>query len=168
MWIAGAVLLAGGCAGYQVGARSLFPQDIQTVYVPVFDSTSFRPYLGERLTEAVIKEIESRTPYKVVGAATADSILSGRVVSDRKQILVQSQTDEPRQFEMTMVVQVSWVDRNGAYLRDSEPVNVPPEVVELIRGGTAIPEVGQSVATAQQQSIERLAAQIVSLMEAPW
>ena len=31
-----------------------------------------------------------------------------------------------------------------------------------------IPEAGQSVATAQQQAIERLAQQIVGTMEAPW
>ena len=31
-----------------------------------------------------------------------------------------------------------------------------------------IPEVGQSVATTQQQAIQRLAEQIVSTMEEPW
>jgi hypothetical protein len=37
-------------------------------------------------------------------------------------------------------------------------------------GGSAslIPELGHSVATAQQQAIQRLAQQIVGLMEAPW
>ena len=40
-----------GCAGYQVGHRSLYRPDIRTVHVPVVQSDSFRRYLGERLTE---------------------------------------------------------------------------------------------------------------------
>jgi len=31
-----------------------------------------------------------------------------------------------------------------------------------------VPEVGQSVETAQQEAIQRIATQIVSLMEKPW
>src|SRR6476660_2725748 len=56
-----------GCAGYQLGQRSLYRPDICTVHIPVIQSDSFRRYLGERLTEAVVKEVELRTPYKVVG-----------------------------------------------------------------------------------------------------
>ena len=68
-----------GCVGYRIGTESLYPCNIHTVYVPVFESDSFRRYLGERLTEAVIKEIELKTPYKVTGDSEADSILSGRI-----------------------------------------------------------------------------------------
>ena len=42
----------------------------------MIESDSYRRDLGERLTEAVIKEIELKTPYKVVGTPDADSILS--------------------------------------------------------------------------------------------
>ena len=54
------LLLLGGCAGYQIGNQSLYPQEIRTVYVPMFQSISFRRNLGERLTEAVVKEIEKQ------------------------------------------------------------------------------------------------------------
>ncbi len=42
-----------GCAGYRLGTQTLYRRDIHTVYVPVFESDSFRSQLGERLTEAV-------------------------------------------------------------------------------------------------------------------
>src|SRR5262245_65624285 len=71
-----------GCAGYQIGNRSLYRPDIRTVHVPVIQSESYRRNLGEKLTEAVVKEIELKTPYKVVDAESADSILSLRLVSD--------------------------------------------------------------------------------------
>ena len=62
-----ALIVLPGCAGYQIGNRSLYRPDIRTVHVPVVQSESFRRYLGERLTEAIVKEVELRTPYKVVG-----------------------------------------------------------------------------------------------------
>ena len=57
-----------------------YPKDIHTVYVPIFESASFRPDLGERLTKAVVKRIEEVTPLKVVNSAgDADSVLIGQI-----------------------------------------------------------------------------------------
>ena len=56
------------------GTDSLYAADIATVYVPMIESDSYRRDLGERLTEAVVKEIELKTPYKVVSTPNADSI----------------------------------------------------------------------------------------------
>ena len=160
--------LLAGCAGYQIGNQTLYPAHIRTVYVPVFESDSYRPNLGERLTEAVIKQIELKTPYKVVETPTADSILSGRLVGETKRILVESPTDEPRQIEVNFVVQVSWLDREGQLLRQQGVIDLPSSLMQVEQSATAVPEVGQSVATAHQAAIDALAVQIVSLMEAPW
>jgi hypothetical protein len=64
-----------GCATYRFGNRSLYRCDIRTVHVPMVQSDSFRRNLGERLTEAIVKELELKTQYKVVDAASADSVL---------------------------------------------------------------------------------------------
>ena len=80
---------AAGCAGYRFGADSLYPSDIQTVYVPMFQSDSYRRGLAEQLTEAVCKEIEKRTNYKVVNTPNADSVLSGRILNEVKRIVVE-------------------------------------------------------------------------------
>jgi hypothetical protein len=159
--------LAAGCAGYQVGSDTLYAPDIRTVYVPVFESNSFRRNLGERLTEAVVKEIELKTPFKVVGDPNADSVLTGRIVSDTKRVLVESQTDEPRQIELQFAVEVRWIDRHGGLIRQ-DAVPLPPEMVTVTQTASLVPEVGQSIATAQQDAIVRLAEQIVGLMEEPW
>ena len=74
------VLVAGGCAAYQVGPGSLYRTDIRTVHVPVFRSDTLRRDLGERLTEAVIKEIENRILNKVTHRENADLVLSGNIV----------------------------------------------------------------------------------------
>jgi hypothetical protein len=164
------VLLAflGGCAGYQIGNQSLYPAQIRTVYVPMFDSTSFRRNLGEQLTEAVQKEIELKTPYKVVSDPSADSVLSGQIVGETKRVLVGSLSGDPRELQVNLRVEVSWIDRWGGVIRRAEAIPLPPEITDVGASANVVPEVGQSVAVAHQQAISRLAEQIVALMEAPW
>ncbi len=171
---AGAVLLLGllvsaGCAGYHVGTATLFRDDIQTVYVPVFQSMSFRRQLGEQLTEAVQKAIEAQTPYKVVGnPAQADSILSGRIVGESKRVLAENPYDDPRESLINLVVEVRWTDTRGQPLGDAIAVPLPPELETVAAESAFVPEVGQSTATAQLTAIERVADQIVGMMELPW
>jgi len=163
-----AVLACAGCAGYRMGTASLFPPDVETVYVPVFQSDSYRRGIGERLTELVIKEIEERTPYKVVSSPDADSILTGRITNDTKRVTIEDKYDQPRDVQMNFVVQVSWVDRKGDLVSQGGTVPLPSQIVELSQTSDQIAEFGQSTTTAQQQTLERLARQIVTLMENPW
>jgi len=162
------LVLLTGCAGYQIGNQTLYPAHIRTVYVPMIESSSFRRNLGERLTEAVVKEIERTTPYKVLGTPNADSVLSARIVGETKRVLIQGRSGDPRELETNLQVQVQWLDRQGQVLRAAEPIPLPPELVNVGASGSLIPEVGQSVATSHQQAITRLAEQIVGLMENPW
>jgi hypothetical protein len=161
-------LLLCGCAGYQIGNQTLYPLEIRTVYVPIFQSTSFRRNLGERLTEAVVKEIELKTPYKVVTDPNADSVLTGRIVGEHKSVLVPDLTGDARELQVSMKVEVSWCDRKGRMLRDTQSVPLPAEIATVEGTGDVVPEVGQSIATAQQEAICRMAQQIVGLMEKPW
>ena len=157
-----------GCAGYQIGNQSLYPSEIHTVYVPVFKSNSFRRNLGERLTEAVIKEIENKTPYKVVNDPNADSTLTGAIVQEGKTVLIPDLSGDAREVEAAINVQVSWVDRKGRMLREDKTIPLPAEIADVSGTGDIVAEVGQSVATAQQEAICRVAQQIVGLMEKPW
>lgn len=168
-WTTAIGLLAlAGCAGYQVGADSLYAPDVVTVYVPMIESDSYRRDLGERLTEAVIKEIELKTPYKVVGTPDADSILSARLMTDTRRTLIENAFDEPRVSENELRAEVTWLNRRRLPIVPAQTLAVPPDLVLISQTSNLIPEVGQSVASSQQQAIERLAQQIVSTMEAPW
>jgi hypothetical protein len=159
--------LFSGCAGYQVGHDSLYPTDIRTVYVPMFESNSFRRNLGERLTEAVIKEIEAKARFKVVSSPEADSVLTGRLLSETKRVINESGTDEARQSELNMQVEVVWMDRRGDLIAQNT-VPLPPEMVDVVDTAFVVPEVGHSIAVSQQAAIQQLAEQIVGLMEVPW
>ena len=59
-------VLAPGCTYTGYSIRAPYDTRVKTVYVPVFKSVTFRRDINLMLTEMVIKEIERRTPYKVV------------------------------------------------------------------------------------------------------
>jgi hypothetical protein len=167
--LAFALLLLTGCAAYRFGSQTLYAPDVATVYVPMIESDSFRRDLGERLTEAVIKEIEAKTPFKVVGTPDADSILAARILSDRKQVTIENQNDDPRAIQYNLVAQVTWVNRRRAPLTPATSIAIPPELfLPINQSPSLIPEAGQSVASQQQVAIQHLAEQIVSTMEEPW
>ena len=167
--VAAILLAAAGCASYHIGNQTLYPKDIHTVYVPIFESSSFRPGLGERLTEAVVKRIEEVTTLKVVNsAADADSVLVGQIVGDAKHVLFRNNLNDPREIQAELQVRVHWEDRHGNTLRNCPPVPVPPEIIAITGTANLVPEVGQSYATSSQQAIEQVAKEIVGLMETPW
>ncbi|MFO0950362.1 MAG: LPS assembly lipoprotein LptE [Isosphaeraceae bacterium] len=151
---------ASGC-GYSV--RAPFDDSIRTVHVPVFRSISFRRDVNLQLTDLVVKEIERRTPYKVVGNPDeADTILDGTINFADKNIVVESPFNLPRQLTAQINASVNWTHN-------------PPLKEELDRGPTTIaetinfvPEIGETSAAAFYRVNQKLAQQIVDMMEKPW
>lgn len=168
-----ACLLPGllGCAAYRFGNSTLYASNVRTIYVPLFQCDSFRVTpavdLGVRLTEAVCKEIEKRTPFKVVDGAGADSILTGRIVADTKRMMVESPSDQSRMVELNLQVLVTWADRGGTVLA-SGAVPVPAASVDVGQSAALVPEYGRSIVSTQQEGMVKMAQQIVGLMEEPW
>ena len=166
---AAGLILSSGCAANRFGNETLYAPDVQTVYVPMIESDSFRRDLGERLTEAVVKEIELKTPFKVVGTPDADSVLGARIVGERKRVTVENQNDDPRAIEINLNAEVSWINRRQQPICPPATIAVPPELfLPMAQTAALLPEAGQSVASQQQVAIQRLAEQIVSTMEEPW
>lgn len=162
------VLCLSGCASYQVGHRNLYRPDIRTVHVPIFESRSLRPGLGERLTEAVIREIQMRTPYQVVATPDADSTLSGRLTQETKRVLARNRNNDARGIQEEMDVEVTWISRRGDVLMQTTAIPFAPLGLTAANNSYFIPEAGQSLATAQQDAIESLAREIVGKMEIWW
>jgi Lipopolysaccharide-assembly len=192
-----------------------------TVRVPIFKNYTFRRGLEFDLTSEVVKQIEQKTPYKVVSVnEPADTELLGTITVGTKNIINRNQLNEVREAQTNLVVELVWRDlQTGEILsrplkgRDAPPINlqipaqpaltispqpgvnlqppvapplapagelplsqpgVPPgppprQPVVIVQSlGDFIPELGQSITTAYQQNVERLATQIVSMMEVPW
>jgi hypothetical protein len=161
-------LLTTGCATYQFGSRSLYRDDIRTVYVPVARNETFRHDLGPRLTEAVIRQIELRTPYKVTGDPAADSVLNLRITNEAKTVLTESATDDPRALDSTVSTIVTWNDRRGNPLLQNHVAVDANLGTSLLQSNRFVPEAGQSIQTSLQATIDDLADRIVSQMEMRW
>lgn len=161
-----------------------YDRAIRTVHVPIFQNTTFRRDLEFRLTQAVIREIESKTVYKVVSNPHhADTELNGRIVNRTKSIVNTNQIGEIREGETTVVVELVWRDLRpghvGEILSRTAPltsdvpldlggVPMPPPPVLVSTQASFIPELGGSLHAAEKQALDRLAVQIVSMMEKSW
>jgi hypothetical protein len=156
-----ASVFISGCATYHIGNQYLYRSDIRTVHVPIFESDSYRRFLGQRLTEAVVKEIELSTPLVITEPQLAHSFLQGRIVSDIKTPRGETFNDDVRVVGTTWRVEVTWTDRAGVPLMQRQVLTINREAI-------FIPEGGQSLSTAQQAVIERLARDIVNQMEQPF
>ena len=153
-----ALTLAIGSCGYS--SRPLFNPAYKTVAVPIFDNKSFRREWEFRLTEAITKNIEYRTPYKVASEDKADTILSGKITSVDENVLTErTGTILPRESQLTVVVDFTWKDRSGRVLVERKGFN---------RSATEIPQLNERVVDAEQLAIERLAEAIVDQMRVDW
>ena len=159
-----AVIASAGC-GYRFGHHA--DPTIRSVAVPTFSSVADRTGLELQLTEAVQKEIQSRTPFLLAHESNADTILRGRLVGVRKRPQSRAITDDAREVEFATAVEVTWEDRRGQVL-GSRSVPIAPDVVPVLATGSQAVELGQTRATANRQAVERLARQVVDLMEVPW
>ena len=160
------LLSSAGC-GYTNGAP--FSNEIRSVHVPIFKSGSNRRFIEYQLTEAVQKQIQQRSPYRLVKEEDADTRLTGRIIDLRKTALGRTQFSDARELQVNLMVEVTWEDlRTGKILVDQQRVPLPPEMLQLAAQGEFAPEVGQSLATADQVAIDKLARNIVDMMEMPW
>ena len=158
-----------GCSAYRVGTNTLYNTEIKTVHVPIFQSDSFRRDMGERLTEAVCKKIEQRTPYKVVHRSrSADSVLSGRLSRESQTVSLVDDYAGTRQKKVELTVYVQWKDSRGNSLRTMSPIAWHDAPIDITTSSDMVAEMGHSYATASQDAIERMADQIVDMMQMPW
>jgi hypothetical protein len=160
-----AALASAGC-GYTVGAP--FSPEIRSVHVPLFNSGSNRRFLEYQLTEAVQKQIQQRSHFRLVKESDADTRLTGRIIDLRKNALGQTRNSDARELQVNLQVEVTWEDIRSGQILAQQRVALPPELLQLAAQAEFAPEVGQSLATADQTAVNRLARNIVDMMEVPW
>ena len=159
------LLLATGC-GYIVG--NPYPANIRTVHVPTFTNETYRRGFELQITEAVQKQIELRTPFRLVNDAEADTRLTGHIRTIDKRMTNQSQWADPRELEMTFTLEVRWINTRTGELLGQRAIPLDSAVATVLTSTSFTPETGQSLATATHQAADQIARQVVGLMEATW
>ena len=158
-------LAVSGC-GYMIGpAHDL---ELTTISVPIFRNETFRRGLEHPLTEAVQKEIQKRTAMRIVHGTEAQTRLTGTIIDAGKTVLGENQFDDPRELQLGMTVRVKWEDLRTGKVISQQDVTLDSGTVTLFTQTNFAPEVGHSLATAVQDSVEQTARRVVDMMDAPW
>ena len=161
--IIAAVVSFCGCA--EMGGYSnelLFPEDITSVYVEMFDNRSFRRGVEYELTDALAKRIEAETPYKIVSNRDrADSIISGQILSvTEMRLSTERQTGRSMEKDVEVRALVNWKNlKTGELLIDAESLSASASYSEWQEQGF---DYGATLAA------NNLARRIVELMEKDW
>lgn len=154
------LLVIVGCVAWTGCAhprRTLLREDIRTVYVPVFDNTTWHRGLEVALTRAVTEELKLYTHLRFVSREEADSVLEGKLVAFEESKAKKSRMDEILVITVSAEVEFHWVDnRTGNEI-------VPRQTIR---------ESGRHV-TAGGEPLERLvfrkaAQRIVEKMHRDW
>ncbi|MEM6332134.1 MAG: LptE family protein [Planctomycetota bacterium] len=161
LWLSGvwavAALWLGGC-GYST--QGIYPEQYRTVAVPVFENRTFYRGVELEMTEAVIKAIETRTPYRVVGAATADTVVRGAVVEIEQERLTRRRTGAtPNQLEVRVRVDLVWEDARSMRAIDDR--------LGLVLFGEYAPavEVGEPLEVGLRQAVSQAGDEVVWMMQ---
>jgi outer membrane lipopolysaccharide assembly protein LptE/RlpB len=115
-------LASAGCGYHTTGSKVDLPQNIHTIAIPGFVSHSQTFRIEQLLTDAVVREFNARTQYKVVHDAKgdADAVLKATVVSaSANPLAYDSQTGRAVSALVTVSVQVTLIDRQGKVLFDN-------------------------------------------------
>ncbi len=149
-----------GCGGgYQ--NSWLYPDDVTSVYVEMFDTGSFRRGYEYELTDAICKRIESHTPYKIISdREVADTILSGRLGISMGVLSGDRYTGSALEREALTTVTVTWKNlKTGEVLVDA---------VQVQGAASYSSQLGQTQNYAVSRAVNDAAQKVVELMETPW
>jgi outer membrane lipopolysaccharide assembly protein LptE/RlpB len=120
-----------GCGYHQVGSAAALPQNVRTLAVPIFHS-NVQAYKTETVfTQAVVRELNTRTRYRVLTASgdgtfagsegNADAILRGTILSQTVTPLTYDPSSgQTSSYLVTISAQVVLTAHDGQVLYRNE------------------------------------------------
>lgn len=157
------ILFFLGCSemsGYS--NKPLFPDEVSSVCLEMFDNKSFRRGVEYALSDSLSKRIEAATPYKIISSKDrADTVISGQIVQISELALsTERESGVPLEKEVFLMAMVNWKNlKTGELLIDNQPVSASATYSEF-----QLQDFGYASALAANN----LARKIVELMEKEW
>jgi len=158
--VAATVLAGCGVAGYT--NKSLFPEDVRSVYIEMFDNRTFRRGIEYTLSDALAKRIESDTPYKIVSDRDrTDSVMGGQLVVIAESILtLERETGRALEKEVILTATINWKNlRTGRMMVNNESVTAAASYSDFLN---------QDFTYASTLAANKLAEKIVEVMDNNW
>lgn len=108
-----------GCGYHQVGAATHLPASVRTLAVPIFATHSQAFHTEAAFTQAVIRELNTRTRYRILPDASdaADATLTGTILGQSVAPLTyDSSSGQTSSYLVTVTARVVLTGRDGAVL----------------------------------------------------
>lgn len=151
------IIVLSGC-GYST--RSLLRQDVESIYVPIFDNDTFRRGLEFKLTKSVKDEILFRTKIKIVDREDADAVLYGKIADVQERVISENIADDIVEGSVTIFLDIKLVDaRTGRNIMEKKGLQWKAEYIGRRE---------EAVSTAENEAFVDIAERIVNLMEEEW
>ena len=164
--LTGCALAVAGCAnspneGY--AAVSPYPSAYRSVALPIFRNDSLMRGFERNLADALVKQVEQSTPYKVRSEASADTVLRGSITAiDMIQLSKDPSTGLANEMMLRMRVNFEWVDlKTGERIVSREGVESSAVFVPSYPAREPL-ELGRFAA------VEQLARDLVAAMQSRW
>ncbi|MDP6479448.1 MAG: LPS assembly lipoprotein LptE [Phycisphaerales bacterium] len=166
-WVTlGSLMLATGCQtdpskGWVIGTT--YNTNIKTIAIPVVQNDTFDREVGYLLTNALIREVETRTPWRVTGETVADTLLDVTITDVKLKALSQSRLTS---LDQEVAVQLT-VDWNWERMDDSSTIT---GWEGMGTAGMFFPSnpLGEPIELGRLQSVELMARAIVDRMAESW
>ena len=114
------ILMTTGCGYHQAGAATHMPANVRTLSVPIFQSKAQGFRTEAVFTEAVVRELNTRTKYRVLTAGDgtgADATLSGTIVTQTiAPLTYDASSGQTSSYLVTVTAQVVLTAHDGAVL----------------------------------------------------
>lgn len=163
---AGVVGGLGGCAsnprsGYTFATT--YDTDISTIHVEGFGNDTFYHDLEFLLTDAVVKEIQASTPWRVTSAEYAQTTLTGKIVGAELTRLSTGRTSGlVQELAMVVTIDYEWKDNRTGQVLLARTSFTSAEPFAPARGVADRIEAGQNAAIAE------LARDVVESLRSNW
>lgn len=112
-----------GCGYHTLGAATHLPSGVHTVSVPMFATRTEAYHTEVSMTQAVIRELGTRTRLRVTPDTDrdADAVLQGTILKENiAPLTYNSSTQQSSSFLITMVMAVKLTDRDGKVLYQND------------------------------------------------
>ena len=155
---------AGGCGYHTLGAATHLPPDVKTLSVPVFATRTVANGTESAMTEAVIREFDTRTRFRVTPAENpdADAVLHGTILKEVVSPLTyNSQTQQSSSFLITLVVSATLNARDGRVLYQNQSYTYRQQYESTSDLPTFIQEDPAAVARLSRDFARQLVADVL-------
>ena len=112
-----------GCGYHAAGSATHIPANVRTLAVPIFITHAQAFHTEMAFTEAVIRELDTRTRYRVLNSASADAdaTLNGTIVSQTVSPLTYDSTSgQTSSYLLTITAKILLTAHDGRVLYQND------------------------------------------------